>query len=93
LEGLATLSPFGLFYGHWKYFMAIFGVIWYIFLLFGILDQEKSGNPGLVRSLDKYFSLIVAMTDQFRPRLKTYQWLASTLGTKRDCATFYYSYN
>jgi hypothetical protein len=25
--------------------------------------------------------------------LKTYQWLASTLGTKRDCATFYYSYN
>jgi hypothetical protein len=49
------LWPFGLFYGHWKYFMAIwyifgylvhiFLVICYIFRPFGILDQEKAGNP------------------------------------------------
>jgi hypothetical protein len=54
------LWPFGIFYGHLVYFMAIwyilwsFGifyghlVIWYIFPPFGILCQEKSGNPGSV---------------------------------------------
>jgi hypothetical protein len=26
-------------------------VIWYIFSLFGILQQEKSGNPGFVYKL------------------------------------------
>jgi hypothetical protein len=44
----------GIFYGHLEYFTAIwyivwsFGnvvVIWYIFPRFGILCQEKSGNP------------------------------------------------
>jgi hypothetical protein len=44
------LWPFGLFDGHWKYFVAIcytyFVVIGYIFPRFGILDQEKSGIPG-----------------------------------------------
>jgi hypothetical protein len=40
-KSLYILWPFGLFYGHWKYFMAI----WYIFPRFGILDQENSGNP------------------------------------------------
>jgi hypothetical protein len=37
------------FYGHWKYFIAfwyiLWSYIWYIFLRFGILYQEKSGNP------------------------------------------------
>jgi hypothetical protein len=31
-----------IFYGHLVYFV----VIWYIFARFGILYQEKSGNPG-----------------------------------------------
>jgi hypothetical protein len=44
----------GIFYGHLEYFTVIcniswpFGntvVIWYIFPHFGILCQEKSGNP------------------------------------------------
>jgi hypothetical protein len=48
------LQSFGVFYGHVVYFMAIwyilwpFGnavVIWYIFPRFGMLCQEKSGNP------------------------------------------------
>jgi hypothetical protein len=43
------LRPFGI------YFMAIMVtdlvVIWYIFVRFGILYQEKSGNP-VMRSLD-----------------------------------------
>jgi hypothetical protein len=50
------LWPCGLFYGHLVYFMAIlahfvaiwdiFMIMWYIFSLFGMLYQEKSGNPG-----------------------------------------------
>jgi hypothetical protein len=44
-----NLWPFGLLYGHWKYFMAkylvYFVVIWYLAPRFGILYQEKSGNP------------------------------------------------
>jgi hypothetical protein len=34
--------PFGIFFGHLVYFM----VIWYIVPRFGMLYQEKSGNPG-----------------------------------------------
>jgi hypothetical protein len=42
------------FYGHLEYFTAIWNIlrpfgnvvaIWYIFPQFGILRQEKSGNP------------------------------------------------
>jgi hypothetical protein len=36
------LRPLEIFYCHLVYFV----VIWYIFLHFGILHQEKSGNPG-----------------------------------------------
>jgi hypothetical protein len=32
----------GVFFGHSGYFT----IIWYIFPRFGILCQEKSGNPG-----------------------------------------------
>jgi hypothetical protein len=39
----SILRPFEIFYGHFIYFV----VIWYIFPCFGILDQEKSGNPAL----------------------------------------------
>jgi hypothetical protein len=41
----------GIFYGHLEYFTAILGpfgyaaATWYIFHRFGILRQEKSGNP------------------------------------------------
>jgi hypothetical protein len=35
------LRPFGIFYGHF----GNLALIWYIFLRFGILYQEKSGNP------------------------------------------------
>jgi hypothetical protein len=37
-----VLWPFGTFLGHLVQFM----VIWYIFSHFGMLNQEKSGNPG-----------------------------------------------
>jgi hypothetical protein len=37
----SILRPLEIFYGHLVYFV----VIWYIFPRFGILDQEKSGNP------------------------------------------------
>jgi hypothetical protein len=45
----------GIFYGHLEYFTAIRNIllpfynvvfIWYIISRFGILCQEKSGNPG-----------------------------------------------
>jgi hypothetical protein len=57
LEGLAV-EDVGIFYGHFENYPAIwyfcvhlvhFVAIWYIFPRFGILYQEKSGNPGLVR--------------------------------------------
>jgi hypothetical protein len=41
--GLCFFRPFNIFYGHLVYF----GLIWYIFPRFGILYQEKSGNPDL----------------------------------------------
>jgi hypothetical protein len=37
------LRQLEIFYGHLVYFV----VIWYIIPRFGILDQEKSGNPDL----------------------------------------------
>jgi hypothetical protein len=49
LEGLANgiywyiLRPFDIVCGNLVYFMPI----WYIFLHLGMLNQEKSGNPGL----------------------------------------------
>jgi hypothetical protein len=38
----SILRPLEIFYGPLVYFV----VIWYIFPRFGILDPEKSGNPG-----------------------------------------------
>jgi hypothetical protein len=37
-----SLWPFGIYYGHLVYFVSI----WYIFSSFGIMHQEKCGNPG-----------------------------------------------
>jgi hypothetical protein len=54
LEGLA-MENLSIFYDYLDFFRDIkifnghlvyFVVIWYIFPRFGILDQEKSGNPG-----------------------------------------------
>jgi hypothetical protein len=47
------LSPFG-----------NFGVIWYIFPLFGILCQEKSGNPALVDRQLYFIRLSTNLFDQ-----------------------------
>jgi hypothetical protein len=44
------LWRFGIFYGH----LVRFVFIWYTFSRFGIMYQEKSGNPGY----DNYFALI-----------------------------------
>jgi hypothetical protein len=46
--GKSILRPSEIFYGHLVYFV----VIWYIFPRFGILDQEKSGNPEKESILD-----------------------------------------
>jgi hypothetical protein len=55
--GIPILWPFGIFYGHLVYFMAIWSILWsfglfyghldYLVYLsrFGMLNQEKSGNP------------------------------------------------
>jgi hypothetical protein len=54
LEGL-RLDNVKICYGHLEYFTAIWHILWpfcnvvinwYIFHRFGILCQEKSGNPG-----------------------------------------------
>jgi hypothetical protein len=56
LEGLAScngsyrciLWQFGILYGYLVYFVAIWYILWLfgiLFPLFGMLSQEKSGNP------------------------------------------------
>jgi hypothetical protein len=44
----SILRPLEIFYVHLVYFV----VFWYIFPCYGILDQEKSGNP------DPFFSRV-----------------------------------
>jgi hypothetical protein len=41
LSPIDLLKPFGIFCNP----LAYYGVVWYIFPRFGILCQEKSGNP------------------------------------------------
>jgi hypothetical protein len=51
------LWPFGLFYGH-----LVICNSWYIFYHFGILCQEKSGNPGqLGNDCQSFFSKMYPM--------------------------------
>jgi hypothetical protein len=57
----SILRPFGLFYGHLIYFM----VIWYIFSHFGMLCQEKSGNPALYPNTHSFKSELATVTQQF----------------------------
>jgi hypothetical protein len=74
------MEDVGIFYDHLVLFMAIgnilwrfvyFVVIWYIFPLFGILDQEKTGNPGPPRSRTA------------RPDMRTTHALNSTTRARR----------
>jgi hypothetical protein len=51
------LRPLEIFYGHLVHFV----VIWYNFPRFGILDQEKSGNP----AFDPISEVGVKLTDHF----------------------------
>jgi hypothetical protein len=53
-----AMGDVGIFYGHLVYFRALeifychlvyFVVIWYIFPRFGMLYQEKSGNPNITK--------------------------------------------
>jgi hypothetical protein len=39
--GIPIWLTFGIFYDHWVHFVSI----WYIFSIFGIMHQDKSGNP------------------------------------------------
>jgi hypothetical protein len=88
----------GKFYGHLKYFTVNwyilwpFGnvvVIWYIFLRFGILCQEKSGNPGLAVSrksflgpvFQRFFCCHLCMyTDSMSPHVAVRHGFLLTLG-------------
>jgi hypothetical protein len=54
------LRPLKIVYGHLVYLV----VIWYIFPRFGILYQEKSGNPDLNPRL-KRVQVFVAETEKF----------------------------
>jgi hypothetical protein len=49
--GVLHIWPFGILYGHLVNFMVIGNLvaIWYISPHFGLLCQEKSGNPGPAR--------------------------------------------
>jgi hypothetical protein len=55
------LRPFDIFYGHLVYFV----LTWYVFPRFGILNQQKSGNPdgyalnfGIIRSFVTKLSFV-----------------------------------
>jgi hypothetical protein len=50
------LWAFGIFYGHLVYFMVIWYILWAlgIFFRFGMLYQEKSGNPAENFVFDTY---------------------------------------
>jgi hypothetical protein len=48
---LYILQRIGKFYGHFVHFV----LIWYISPRFGILDQEKSGNPAPGRASEQNF--------------------------------------
>jgi hypothetical protein len=66
------MENLGIFYDHLVYFTAIgtilwpfvyFVVIWYIFPRFGILDQEKSGNPEFYTRVPRRQGLAAGLPD------------------------------
>jgi hypothetical protein len=62
-----NLWTFGLFYGQLVYFIAslytYFVVIWFIFLHFGMLYQEKSGNPDPGKILESFHRSLKGLFD------------------------------
>jgi hypothetical protein len=55
----SKLRTLEIFYVHLVYFV----VIWYIFPRFGILDQEKSGNPGAEIGSILFFVVLHNLSD------------------------------
>jgi hypothetical protein len=65
------MEKVGIYYGHLECFMAIWNIlwlfcylvaIWYIFLRFGKVCQEKSGNPGsIAKFLHSIFGASIAI--------------------------------
>jgi hypothetical protein len=58
---LHILRLFGIFCGHWVYFM----VVLYIFPRFGMLYQEKSGNPD--QNIFLLTNLKQSLCDSYKP--------------------------
>jgi hypothetical protein len=57
------LRPIGIFYAHFVYFT----VIWYICFHFGLLYQEKSGNPGSVdKTRFRRFKILFSSSFDFK---------------------------
>jgi hypothetical protein len=65
------LWPFGIFYGYLVYFSR-----------FGMLYQEKSGNPGTEASVLNRFSCL--HTEKFAPIRAQFSW---RLGTKTEAGS------
>jgi hypothetical protein len=73
--------PFGIFMIIWYCFwpFVIFMVIWYIFSHFGMLYQEKSGNPAGQLS-KKYVRTKIAAPENYFCR-----WMRKELGLTAHC--------
>jgi hypothetical protein len=70
LEGLRAEDA-GIFYAHLEYFMVIRYILWsvgYIFLHFGMLHQEKAGNPA-----EFFFVLFLLRNIKRNKTLKSYR--------------------
>jgi hypothetical protein len=68
LEGIG-MKNVGIFYDYWEYFTAIWYVLWqfvtfsvicYIFPILVRLDQEKSGNPGFLRTTRHRWGTVIS---------------------------------
>jgi hypothetical protein len=66
------------FYGHWKYFMAL----WYISPRFGMLYQEKSGNPG------KYPDLYLCIGQPRAPVVFFTEYVMYFYSSQKRCFVF-----
>jgi hypothetical protein len=78
------LRPFGIFYGHFGNVV----IIWYIFHRFGVLCQEKSGNPAQQQQQQRFFVVGVLLPEtrvtarrQFTANIfssQLFKWMKST---------------
>jgi hypothetical protein len=94
----SILRTFGLFYGHLVYFTDIWYILWllwsfgtYIFSRFGMLHQERSGNPDFERSkfchhlrllitiyACKYLYIIISIFTTLSKKLRKLEHISST---------------